>query len=254
MSDISSRRRLAGRALIGASLLALPLTATISYAGSINPPAAPAAPAAPQVPDAPQPPAPPPPPLPPSVEKIVVSGEFETVHDEINPKEDGSGEVRRVIVMRSKDGAAAAPGDRGGRRIMVFSGQAPANASGDPKHFTWTPEEDRISGEGLSDEERRQMRREVRESMAEMKRDLAEARKEMMIFRNEKGEFTRFAVDCKEDQKEAAWCHGEMMASTLAGLKQARAEIAANKDLQGDIRTEVLKSLDEAIAEWNSRS
>ncbi len=259
MSDISPRRRLAGRALIGASLLALPLTATISYADSINPPtlpappAAPSAPAAPQVPDAPQPPQPPAPPLPPSAEEMVANGEFETVFDDIKAKEDGSGEARRVIVMRSKDGTAAAPGDRAVKRTMVFSGHGPANAAGDPKHFTWTPEEDRIGGEALSDEERAQMRREVRESMSEMKRDLAEARKEMMIFKNEKGEFTKFAMDCKEGQKGPAFCQTEMMASTLAGLKEARAKIAGNQDMQGDIRAEVLKSLDEAIAEWNSR-
>lgn len=250
MSEISPRRRLAGRALIGASLLVLPLTATISYAESINPPTLPSPPAAPQVPDAPQPPAPP---LPPSVEEMFANGEFETVFDDIKAKEDGSGEVRRVIVMRSKDGTAAAPGDRGVKRILVFSGEAPANAAGDPKHFTWTPEEDRISGEGLSDEERAQMRREVRESMTEIKRDLAEARKEMMIFKNEKGDFTKFAMDCKEGQKGPAWCQSEMMTSELAGLKEARTKIAGDKDMQGDIRAEVLKSLDEAIAEWNSR-
>ena len=261
MSDISPRRRLAGRLLMGASLLALPLTASISYAEARSgrdvraeqPPVPPAPPVPPGAPDAPQPPQPPAPPLPPSAEEMVASGEFETVFDDIEAKEDGSGEARRVIVMRSKEGAAAAPGDRAGKRVMVFSGHGPANAAGDPKALKWTPEEDRISGEGLSDEERKQMRREIRESMTEMKRDLAEARKEMMIFKNEKGELTKFAMDCKEGQKEPARCHSEVMASTLAGLRQARAEIAKNKDLQGDIRAEVLKSLDEAIAEWNSR-
>lgn len=47
MSEVSLRRRLAGRAAIAAALLALPLTATISYAEAGNPPAPPAAPSDP---------------------------------------------------------------------------------------------------------------------------------------------------------------------------------------------------------------
>lgn len=43
MSEVSPRRRLAGRAAIAAALLALPLTASISYADAGNPPAPPAA-------------------------------------------------------------------------------------------------------------------------------------------------------------------------------------------------------------------
>lgn len=80
--DISPRRRFAGRAMVGLGVLALPLTASISYAESLTfpePPAAPIAPAseaAPAVPKAPAadaipapdaPPVPPMPPLPPSV-------------------------------------------------------------------------------------------------------------------------------------------------------------------------------------------
>ncbi|MDZ4307880.1 M56 family metallopeptidase [Allopontixanthobacter sp.] len=261
MSDISPRRRLAGRLLIGASLLALPLTASISYAEARSgrdataeqPPVPPAPPLPPQAPDAPQPPEPPAPPLPPSAEEMVASGEFDTLFDDIEAKDDGSGQVRRVIVMRSKDGDAAAPGDRKERRMLLFSGHGPANAAGAPKALTWAPHGDRISGKGLSDEERVKIRRQVRETMVEVKRELANAKKEMMIFRNDNGEITRFAMDCKEGQKGAAFCQSDMMASTLAGLMEARAEIARNKDMQDDIRAEVLKSLDEAIADWNSR-
>ncbi len=255
MTDISPRRRLAGRALIGASLLALPLTATISFAESINS-SAPSVPSAPSTPPAapqpPQPPQPPAPPLPPSAEEMVAKGEFETVFDDIEATEDGSGEARRVIVMRSKDGAAAAPGDRPNKRMLIFSGHGPADAAGDPKKLTWTHKEDRIGGEGMSAEERAEMRREVRESMAEMKHDLAEARKEMMIFKNEKGEITKFTTDCKEGQSGPGQCHTAVMANALAGLKKARAEIAVNKDMDSEIRAEVLKALDEAIADWKT--
>lgn len=71
MSDPTPRRRMAGRALLGAGLLVLPLTASISYAASESvleapeppeppaPPSPPQAPDAPEVPDAPTPPEPP---------------------------------------------------------------------------------------------------------------------------------------------------------------------------------------------------
>ena len=60
MSDISMRRRVAGRALLLGAIVALPLTATVSYAESIQaepplvpqPPAPPAAPTAPAEPEA----------------------------------------------------------------------------------------------------------------------------------------------------------------------------------------------------------
>lgn len=58
MSDLSPRRRLAGRTMIAAALLALPLTASVTYAAADQseppaPPAAPEAPAAPTPPAAP---------------------------------------------------------------------------------------------------------------------------------------------------------------------------------------------------------
>lgn len=67
MPQVSRRRRLAGRLLIGAGVLTLPLTGTITYAAS-DQPAPPAAPEAPAAPDALLPPLPPVPPTPPSGE------------------------------------------------------------------------------------------------------------------------------------------------------------------------------------------
>ena len=59
MLDISPRRRIAGRALWIGAALALPLTASVSYAVAPPPPAAPAPPLAPVAPEAPVAPAPP---------------------------------------------------------------------------------------------------------------------------------------------------------------------------------------------------
>jgi beta-lactamase regulating signal transducer with metallopeptidase domain len=80
MSDVSPRRRIAGRALLAGAVLALPLTASVSYAVAPPPappalsalpapPAPPASPAPPAPPKAPAPsalPAPPAPPAPPA--------------------------------------------------------------------------------------------------------------------------------------------------------------------------------------------
>lgn len=67
MPQVSRRRRLVGRLLIGAAVLALPLTGSITYAAS-DQPAAPAPPSAPDIPLPPHPPLPVVPPSPPSSE------------------------------------------------------------------------------------------------------------------------------------------------------------------------------------------
>ncbi|MEL6877292.1 MAG: M56 family metallopeptidase, partial [Pseudomonadota bacterium] len=66
LSNMSVRRRIAGRFMVGAALLALPLTASISYAEEQvpEPPAPPAAPLADAAPLPPKPPTPPAPPAP----------------------------------------------------------------------------------------------------------------------------------------------------------------------------------------------
>ena len=104
MTDLSNRRRRAGRLLVGAAALALPLTASITYAQDAgpNPPAPPvpptasAAPLPPIAPTAPANPLAPEAPLPP------VAGEPRIVIDEESP--DGTRKERRVMVFRSTHG------------------------------------------------------------------------------------------------------------------------------------------------------
>ena len=43
-------------------------------------------------------------------------------------------------------------------------------------------------------------------------------------------------------------------AEIIAGLKEARAEIAKNTEMDAQMRAEVLKALDEKIAAWKSRN
>lgn len=95
MTDISRRRRMTGRLLLGAAVLAVPLTASVSYAQADAPaveaielaPSTAASPAAPTAPGAPVPP------------------------DAPTPSEAKSPEVR-TFVLRRTDGAATPEGER----------------------------------------------------------------------------------------------------------------------------------------------
>ena len=49
-------------------------------------------------------------------------------------------------------------------------------------------------------------------------------------------------------------CESDIMASALTGLKNARASIASNPEMPEDMLEEVLKALDEKIADWESRA
>lgn len=87
MTQPSPKRRLLGRVLIGAAALALPLTASISYAQNEDPPAPPAPPAAADAPHAPH------------VQRhvIIIDNPAGTTIDPANPDADTSGLHTRVI-------------------------------------------------------------------------------------------------------------------------------------------------------------
>ena len=234
MTDISPRRRLLGRALVAGGLLALPLTASITYAEGRLAPAAPVAPVAPVAPLAPAAPA-----LPVWAQ---ASGEVAP-----EPPEDGEKVERKVIVIKHKDG----------------NGE-------DERHVT--VDEDRrviiLDGKGMSEEERAKLRAELDRDMKAMEGDLAEARKEhrlaMIEMRRAKdGDLTRIDVDCKDGAPDGGWqgkdgkkvmvlCRTNVTASALAGLREARDEIARDDNLKGDIRAQVLKALDEQIAKMSA--
>ncbi|WP_271438599.1 M56 family metallopeptidase [Pontixanthobacter luteolus] len=239
MSDISTRRRIAGRALIGAALVALPLTASVSYAESIttpNPPPAPVAPAAPAAPaiGGIAPPAPPVPPAPPSALAL-----------QAGPEAADDGKHVYVIreVEKDKNGK-----DVGRERKVI-------------RHIEGDHE--------LSKEEREEMIRELREELSEVDVEIEEAMKtyrEVMIeLQDEKGDMTRIEADCKagggagevtgkDGHKIVKLCTSEIMANALTGLKEARKAIASNPEMPSEMRAEVLKALDEKIKAWKAKS
>lgn len=226
MDEITNRRRIAGRIGLAAALVALPLTATVTYAETATPPAPPAVPA---------PPAPPAPPVPPSPPAPIAS--VQSVTDVDEPK----------TVEEEIDEALAPDGTRAVR-----------------KH-KWVMKGD----EKMTAEERAELRAELAEAMKEMHKDLAEARKErklaMLELKDELGDMTMVEVSCadgdpmteqvtKNGKKVFRICRTSINAHARHGLEQARNEIATNKDMDDEIRAEVLRSLDEEIARLKSDS
>jgi bla regulator protein BlaR1 len=248
MSDISPRRRFAGRALIGASLFALPLTASISYAENIvqtEPVELPPAPtlamsafqaAVPQAPDAPEPPAAPPaPPAPPSPRTF--EREFESAVSD-------DGQSRVVIIERAN-------GDAKNKKVTTRIKKV---------HFT-------SNGQKMTAEERAELRHELAEALADSDKALAEVHEERRVailqMNDAKGEMTKLSVDCKEGkrgkssnssgQSTVHLCTSEVYAQALSGLKEARKAIASNSEMTGEMRAEVLAALDEKISEWKKK-
>lgn len=242
MNEFSARRRLAGRGLLAAALIALPMTASISYAASDM--AAPPAPAAPSAPVPPAPPAAPSAPLPPLAPLAPVA--FQSAPDvvvdvDVDVDEDTETVVSRHVIV-DKDGKRKEIERR--REVIIKD-----------KHGK------------LSAQEREELRREIREELAEVDLEIAEAMEEarvaMLELRDSENGLTKISMNCKDgksgeftDDKgrtTVLLCTSEIMASALNGLKEARKAIAQDKNMSGEIRAEVLRSLDEQIKRWHEK-
>lgn len=257
MSDPTPRRRLAGRALLGAGLLALPLTASISYAASEaqveapEPPAPPEAPAAPAAPDAPTPPQPPEAPEAPEV------GDDVAVFV-----------IKRVA--RSDDDAAAEAGEQDRDQEQVTE-QVWREKDGKERRFRLVV---RSSGDGagaLDPAQRDAMIAELRAELAEgerlppdVSRALAEARANVLTLRaapkvmvmkecTSAFEGQAQVINGKDGKKTIMICQPRIPATARLGLEQARAEIASDKSIPEDFRKQVLETLDRQIARWKEK-
>lgn len=261
MTDISPRRRLAGRLLLGAAGLVLPLTASISYAQSEVAPASP--------------PAPPSPPAPAVAAVAPASPEVPALPDEPRDVARRDGETRILRIERvAKDGDRTdAPRHRIERRIVV-------------------------RGEGMSARERAELDREMAEVRAELERELgpngelhlelkrslgetgqmnreiriavAEATRVGMEAARIGAETARLAVmnaprvttRCRPGQREVSEtvvgrdgrqeifvCDSLATASAARAIAVARAEVSRSRELTDRQRAAVLRSLDEAERE-----
>ena len=235
MTDITPRRRVAGRVMMGAALLALPLTASISYAESIEAPAAPAAPSAPRALASLAPPAPPVPPVPPLGLSMQAAPDApEAPEEEPNlfiiktDATDENGNVTTKVIQR--------------RHELSFSGD----------------------GEKMTPAEREALMKELREELAEVDVEIREAMEEVRVavieMQGETGN-TTVEMECTGGDSTGEWkgedgkriiriCKSEIIASALTGLKAARAAIADSPEMAPEMRNQVLEALDEKISNW----
>jgi beta-lactamase regulating signal transducer with metallopeptidase domain len=248
MADVSPRRRLVGRILLVGAMLALPLTASISYASAqaravepvpVAPSDAPQAPLPPQPPQAAEAPLPPQPPEAPQVER----------HEQ-------------RFVLHRDGGEAGDGGDADPTERHVFTMRVDGPLSKEQrKHFE-------------------AMRKELmknRGDWAKMARDghkmalaMADMRAHMPIVSRDcdkaGGEMTRSWTDndgrehvviCERRVREQAQA-GEREALMAKGqaamaLRDARAAIAEAREMTDSVRQEVLADLDREIARLDAR-
>lgn len=252
MSDLSPRRRLAGRALLGAGLLILPLTASISYAASEaalaaqdvpEPPAPPAPPEAPDAPTAPEAPEAP------ELSEPLVTILFRS-GDEKSEGEDGvvvseqfergvDGKQRTVKIVRRT-------GPIGKPFIVEFDR---------PKGLSKADHEAVVIAlrEGLAEAERVQadLPRILADAMAEA--DAARAALSRVVVERDcrpgSSEVSEITTD-KDGKQRFTVCLARAFVSARQGLEEARDEIARDKDIPEDTRKRVLEQLDKQIARW----
>lgn len=238
MNSHSTRRRLAGRGLVAAAAIALPLTASVTYA-EVTAPSAPvplAAPVAPAAPAAPTATVAPLPPLPPVAPLVQMQSVSEASHA------DEEHEVGRHVhvtrdVETDEDGKVV-------RKVIIRD------------------------GEGISKEEMDHIMIEVKEGLAEADRAIAEAHEVHRIAietaKEAGGNHVMVEVSCDGDEavsetvsedgkKVVKICKTHIMASALDGLREARRELASNQELTAEIRERVLSEIDRQIAEWEKK-
>jgi beta-lactamase regulating signal transducer with metallopeptidase domain len=236
MSDLSPRRRIAGRTLLGVAVLALPLTASISYAANevvSEVPEAPEPPAPPSSPEAPMPPAPP---APPQIIAIDPSGETEVIESE-----DGRTIIKRE---RSEDGDVTTE-----KRVKIIK-----------------------RGDKLSDVDIEALEEGVRVALSEADKqlkDLPTIMRNAMVnidLNGAEGQRTIIKMECRGNDDEVAkveagengrstvfFCKSRVMAKALEGLKEAREEVARDRHMSEEIRERMLKQFDEMIEAWGKR-
>ena len=247
MNNTSNNQRLAGRLMLGAAVLALPLTASISYAAD-DAPAAPSTPAAPAVSAvAPLPPAPPAPPAAPVASAPLAPVAAQTIVT-VDPDSDEETEERVFIIRTDDEGAEGEEGDVE-RRVQ---------------RMRW------IEREGEMSEER------IEEIMIEVRRGLEEADRVMenmpavieLALAEAEATSGRINVvmECDTDTEEVAttfensdgtqtvkFCQRRVMVQAINGLREARDEIASDTEMSDEIRERVLRELDRQIERWESR-
>ncbi|MCA0911241.1 M56 family metallopeptidase [Qipengyuania gaetbuli] len=257
MSDISPRRRLAGRATLASAFLAVPLTASVCFAEAAAAPTPPAAPEAPltwvmPVPAAPlAPPAPDAPPAPEVDEDVDV---------DIDIQQDGEVRVERRVIV-DKDGERRVV--RRFRRDMSEEERAELEAD------LAEMEADLAEMRADTAMSHANMRREITLAVAEAHAEASEARAEAMAAAGEaiamsdiaRASAPRVVMKCKDKTNIVATevdgkgrttmfvCEANADKIALTAVKSARKAIAADRNLSDSERAEALRAIDKEIAE-----
>ncbi|WP_296678978.1 M56 family metallopeptidase [Novosphingobium sp.] len=211
MTQPTPRRRLAGRVLIAAGVLALPLTASITYAAQDAPPAAPAAPM--------------------KIEKKMVIVEKEGPgKDENKLKTRVVTKDGKTIVFKTDKNLTDAEIDRKVEQAMADMPEPPAVPGGPGQHRIIIR---RIGAEGMN----HTMMHDGETT------DLAGCAKGEPTQVNETSD-----ADGKVHQIRIKICAADQArASAADAIRKARDEVARDKGIPDDVRAKVLKQLDEEI-------
>lgn len=235
MSDTSPRRRFAGRAMLGAAVLALPLTASISYAEATapQPPSAPSAPdvaIAPPVPaEAPRAPAAP------------ILQEMTTIDPDAEVNVESREDTTTIVIKRKVESDGESGKEKRIEKIRIIN-----------------------NGEKMSDEQLDKMLKELRAGRedAEAKPGHPARSVTRMRFATQEGDErqqTMIRFECDEVQFsqggetgaiEEVVCKSNVTAGAIQGLERARAEVAATRNIDARIRDQILEELDRQIEAW----
>lgn len=252
VSDISTRRRLSGRALLLVGALALPLTASISYASAQDVPAPPAPPAptanVPVPPTPPVPPAPVVPPAPPLPTAVQVAPEVEI---DIDADEDVEAEMERLEEKLEKQEEARE------RRMMRIEQRIEKDAKERERRIEKRVH--RQTHKSWSKEDKAKFRQEMKELRTELAAD-GQFHKEMKLAIAEaNAQAPEVVVKCRTGQTEVVEegvsdsgqnqlfvCKANAMKHARKAIASARAAVEGDDSLSASERAEALRSLDEA--------
>lgn len=238
MAEVSRRRRWLGRAMIGASALALPLTASVSYAASSAQPAPPAPPAPPA---AELPPAPPAAPRPGEVGPQQDASSFALAGD----GEAATKSAAREFTVRRGEGTPvpAMP------KLEFDGGSDPSDPAFQARMETFEREMEQWSremqdwGEQFGERYASQARAKAL-AWAEAARGAPE-----VVESCDENEQRRTAT--VDGRSRVVICEREIEAranaGAIAGLRGARATIAHNRQIGEDVQREILADLDDEI-------
>lgn len=266
MDQPSPRRRLIGRLLIGAGALALPLTASITYAAvsadAPEPPAPPAAPTAPEAPAAPEAP---------SAPDMKISKKIVIVDHESGANPDDPKLVTRTIERDGKTIVIKTAKPLSDAELEAKIAKAEASmAEAEAMAVAGQQGEHRIvmiRRDGDKDDSKTETRTETRTIV--MHGDgqaapharafaLAGANGAIVACGNG-GETSNVSAEDSKDGKrqvvQLRFCgHGGSKAMALDAIRKARADMANNTDMSPEIRAKVLEALDREIARLSSQS